>query len=135
MVKHRRPNQHEYFTLPGGGIESGESPEQAAIRELQEECGVTGEIIAKLSEYRFTFGDNAIIHTFYIEIGNQEPILGTDPEKEQQILAEVRWMALEDICERDRAFLWAAGLASVEQFFYELTSWGDDISYPNKRVT
>jgi len=90
MVKHRRPNQHEYFTLPGGGIESGESPEQAAIRELQEECGVTGEIITKLSEYRFTFGDNAIIHTFHIEIGNQEPILGTDPEKEQQILTEVR---------------------------------------------
>ena len=134
MVKHKRPGQHEYFTLPGGGINNGETPEQAAIRELQEECCVSGEIICKLSKYRFTFGDTVFIHTFHIDIGSQEPFLGRDPEKEHQILTEVKWMALDEICERDRAFLWAAGLGSIEQFFCELTSWGDDISYPAKRI-
>jgi 8-oxo-dGTP diphosphatase len=33
------------WTMPGGGIEFGEHPDAAAVRELEEETGLIGEII------------------------------------------------------------------------------------------
>jgi len=38
-----------YWTLPGGGIDFGEHPEAGAIRELEEETGLTGRIIELLT--------------------------------------------------------------------------------------
>ena len=39
MVKHRL-NGEEWWCLPGGGIEEGESPSEAAVRELKEELNI-----------------------------------------------------------------------------------------------
>jgi ADP-ribose pyrophosphatase YjhB (NUDIX family) len=37
------------WTLPGGGIDFGEHPEQGALRELHEEAGLVGRIIELLA--------------------------------------------------------------------------------------
>jgi len=134
MVKHKHSENEWNYCLPGGGIEKGETPEQAAIRELQEECLISCKIIKKVSEYVDSFDYS--IYTFQADIGEQNPMLGEDPEfqKNNQILNEVRWLSLNEICERDRAFLWAAGLLSIAQFANELLTWNSDINYPNKRI-
>jgi 8-oxo-dGTP diphosphatase len=42
------------WTVPGGGIEEGETPEQAAVREVREETGYEIELIRPLGEDVFT---------------------------------------------------------------------------------
>jgi 8-oxo-dGTP diphosphatase len=39
LIERHRAGQH-YFTFPGGHVEPGETPEQAAVRETREELGM-----------------------------------------------------------------------------------------------
>lgn len=130
MVKHRLDGA-EYWCLPGGGVEPGETPAITVVRELEEECGVTGEVIRQTGLFHEGFDVENI--TFLVDIGAQHPHMGSDPEFDRagQILVDMQWLALSEICERDRAYLWAAGLMDVLPFLEELSRWGDDISYPS----
>ena len=121
-----------FYSIPGGGIEEGESPEKAAIRELNEECGLDGEIVKKLTEiYR---ADGSTEHVFEVSVSeDQTPIKGYDPEEpeDHQPIKDVCWMRLDQLTERDRAFLWSYGLMDLGGFFDELLRWGEQISYPS----
>jgi 8-oxo-dGTP pyrophosphatase MutT (NUDIX family) len=133
MVRHRE-GKAEYWCLPGGGVEPGELSAEAALRELEEECGVKGTILCETS--RLTYSPTDQTHTFLVDIGEQIPSMGSDPEFSEidQIMVDVRWLALDEIPERDRVFLWAAGLLAIEEFFTEVSTWGDSISYPLSRT-
>src|SRR5580698_6780400 len=51
IVRRARPPAQGLYTLPGGGVELGETLEQAAIREVREETGLDIAPIA-LAGYR-----------------------------------------------------------------------------------
>jgi 8-oxo-dGTP diphosphatase len=123
-----------WWCLPGGALEPGETPAEAALRELKEECCVQGTIIRQTSHLTYSEDDQAI--TFLIDIGDQVPQLGSDPEFQhgEQILIEMRWLRLDEIPERDRAYLWAAGLLGIPDFLDQAAGWGDDISYPGDKA-
>ena len=122
-----------FFSIPGGGIEPGETPEQAAIRELKEECGLDGTIIRKLAEI---YNNGRTEHVFEVSVPeDQNAITGYDPEEpmDNQPIKEVLWMELYELPEKDRAFMWRYGLLEIEGFFDEVLSWGDEISYPKNK--
>ena len=62
------------WVLPKGHIDPGETPEIAALRELEEEAGIVGEIVAPLSARQFIkSGKESAVKFFLVrEIGATE---------------------------------------------------------------
>lgn len=133
LVKHQLPDR-SFYILPGGGIEPGEKPEQTALRELNEECGLIGEIIRPIN---VTYKDHERKEYVYeVRIPKDaEPVKGKDPEipDDRQIIAEVAWKTLDELTEHDRAYLWSYGLIRLPRFRDTVSGWPDVVSYPGHK--
>lgn len=53
--KSDKKRHKEVLALPKGLIDPGEKPAQTAIREVREETGLTGSILAKLTDIKYTY--------------------------------------------------------------------------------
>lgn len=72
-----------YFSIPGGGIDPGEHPEDAALRELKEETSVSAGIDRLVYEMHDAAGPHH--HYFYLcTYLTGEPHLPADSEEARQ---------------------------------------------------
>ena len=87
------------WSLPKGHLEAGESPEAAAIREVAEETGITGEVVAPLGTIDFWFvADGQRVHKtvhHYLLVRVTGELSDEDVE-----VAEVAWVPLSEAPER-----------------------------------
>lgn len=51
----KRTSQKMLLALPKGLVDAGEKPDQAAIREVREETGVTAVLVTKLGDIKYTY--------------------------------------------------------------------------------
>lgn len=84
------------WSLPKGHIEEGETPEEAAIREVAEETGITSEISRELGVIDFWFmaGGKRIHKTVHHFLFKEVSGVLTPQESE---VDEARWFPLEEI--------------------------------------
>ena len=90
----RAAGGRKVLALPKGHVERGETPEEAALREVREETGMTGELVDQLGEVRYWYqrGGRKIpkLVTFFLF----EYRSGSDADHDTEV-EEVRWLPME----------------------------------------
>lgn len=91
MIKRREREGKLLWAFPGGGIEDGETPEQAAVRETSEEVDLEVKAIKPLGE---RVHPQTGRHMSYVAC---EVVDGEARVADEEELAEVAWIRLEEI--------------------------------------
>jgi len=83
LIKRGLPPRKGMWASPSGFIEIGETAEEACLRELKEETGVSGEIVKLVGvvrrEDKEVYGDMLIVE-YLVKVGNEELKPGSDEE-------------------------------------------------------
>lgn len=95
-----------FFFLPGGHVEHGESAENGVLRELKEEGGIEGTIKRFIGcfEYSFEPGQNSKCHNheynLYFEVDVESlPFQAEIPQMEKHV--KLMWLPLSRLTEID----------------------------------
>lgn len=101
LIERHRAGLH-YFIFPGGGVDEGESDEQAAIREAKEELGIIVEIQQKAAELTRASGRQVYFLVHHIsgefgtgtgeEYGEYNPNFGT---------YHPLWMPMDEVLQKN----------------------------------
>ena len=96
LASRRTRNDQLVWGLPKGLVEEGESPEEAALREVREETGHSGTIREPLGEisYWFVWDGTRVrktVHFFLMDASGDEP----GPRDHE--MEEVRWFPASEV--------------------------------------
>ena len=87
------------WALPKGNIGPGEKPEEAAVREVEEETGVEARLVTKLGDVRYVYtwaGERIFkVVSFYLFRYRRGRLGDIAPEQRIEV-GEARWLPLED---------------------------------------
>ena len=98
----------EYFVFPGGGVDEGETPEQAAVREAMEELGVEVVIKQKVAEIRIERSRQ--IYFLVERVGGEfgtgmgEEFSDSDLNDPSEGIYAAVWMPIEELSWREKVY-------------------------------
>ncbi|MCU0240251.1 MAG: NUDIX hydrolase [Pyrinomonadaceae bacterium] len=94
VKQYRHPAQKYLLELPAGSLNKNESPEIGAIRELEEEIGVTAKNIEKLTEFYVSPG--FLSEKMYVFLATDLTDVGQKLEEDEML--EIERFSFSEIC-------------------------------------
>ena len=112
LMRVREPiSGNEFWVTPGGGLEPGESDEDALRREVAEETGATRFSVDRLVltrrvEFTWDNRDYSQREYFYrVQTDRFEPVMDGNPAQgEASAFREFRWWSIDDISRSEETF-------------------------------
>ena len=118
VVRRARPPSSGLYTLPGGGVETGETLHEAVVREVHEETGLSVEPVA-LAGHRevITRDAEGRVERHFVILAFACRWLAGEPRLNEE-LSEAHWLRPADLASlrttEGLAEIVAAALASIE---------------------
>lgn len=117
--------KYNAYITPGGGVEKGESLEEACIREVKEETGYVVNTIKQIAILDCDYPKARIEHNYFVcELVRETAELNKTSHEIDQDL-EVKWLSLEE--------LKAAYANKVDSFKYDIWMQRESIVIPELR--
>ncbi len=90
LVQENQEAARGLWNLPAGHVDKGESLEQAAIREVQEETGFDVRLVSQLAIYHEE-ASKSVKHVYSAEI------IGGELNAQESEILQVKWLSYEEV--------------------------------------
>jgi 8-oxo-dGTP diphosphatase len=95
LVKRRTVPFRDYWALPGGRVDPGETVEQTIVREVKEETGLDVTIVSKIGDYREQGVQGGVEYDYYPACFLVKTV-GGEIKKQESEIEEIKLFSLSD---------------------------------------